>query len=93
MAAWLAKHPRFQPHNTAASWSLLSLVERWFRELTAKALSRGVFHAVPDLIASIEKYMQVHNNEPKPLVWTATAESVLTKSVASRVALDQMVSR
>ena len=85
--AWLAKHPRFQLHFTPTSSSWLNLVERWFRELTGKALRRGVFHSVPDLIASIEAYMKVHNNEPKPLVWTATAESILTKVRRGRVAL------
>jgi len=44
---------------------------------------------VPDVIASIEKYMEVHNNEPKPTVWTATEESILTKVRRGRVALDQ----
>jgi hypothetical protein len=72
---------------------LLSLVERWLRELTAKAPRRGVFHAVPDLISCIEKYMQVHNNEPRPLVWTAAVESVLTKSAAPESPFDQTVSR
>jgi len=90
---WLAKHPRFQLHFTPTSSSWLNLVERWFRELTGKALRRGVFHSVPDLIASIEEYMKVHNNEPKPLVWTATAESILTKVRRGRVALDQAVSQ
>jgi hypothetical protein len=93
VSVWLAKPPRFQLHNTATSWSLLSLVERWLRELTAKALRRGVFHALPDLISGIEKYLQVHNNEPRPLVWTATAESVLTEVRRGRVALGQTVSR
>ena len=91
--AWLAKHPRFQLHNKATSSSWLNLVERCFRELTGKALRRGVFHSVPDLIASIEEYMKVHNNEPKPLVWTATAESILAKVRRGRVALDQAVSQ
>jgi len=89
--AWLAKHPRFQLHFTPTSSSWLNLVERWLRELTGKALRRDVFHSVPDLIASIEEYMKVHNNEPKPLVWTATAESILTKVRRGRVALDQAV--
>ena len=44
-------------------------VERWFRELTDKAIRAGAFHSAPDLIAAIEKYMQFHNDEPKPLVW------------------------
>jgi len=52
-----------------------------------------VFHTVPDLIASIEEYMKVHNNEPKPLVWTATAESILTEVRRGRVALNQTVSQ
>ena len=59
--AWLTVHPRFHLHFTPTSSSWLNLVERWFRELTDKALRRGVFHSVPDLIASIEKYMEVHN--------------------------------
>jgi len=91
--AWMKAHPRFQLHFTPTSSSWLNLVERWFRELTGKALRRGVFHSVPDLIASIEEYMKVHNNEPKPLVWTATAESILTKVRRGRVALDQAVSQ
>ena len=71
----------------------MNLVERWFRELTDKAIRRGVFHSVPDLIAAIEKYMQVHNDEPKPLVWTATTESILAKVRRGRVALSQTVSQ
>jgi transposase len=91
--AWLAKHPRFQLHFTPTSSSWLNLVERWFRELTGKALRRGVFHSVPDLIAAIEKYMQVYNIEPKAFVWTAPAESILTKVRRGRVALNQTVSQ
>ena len=91
--AWMAAHPRFHLHFTPTSSSWLNLVERWFRELTDKALRRGVFHSVPDLIASIEKYMDVHNENPKPFVWTATAESILTKVRRGRVALHQRVSQ
>jgi hypothetical protein len=47
------------------------MVERWFRELTEKAIRRGVFKSVPDLIAAIEAYLQANNNDPKPFVWTA----------------------
>ena len=86
---WLAKHPRFHLPLTPASSSWLNLVERWFRELTDKAIRRGVFHCVPDLIAAIEKYMEVHNDKPRPLVWTATAESILTKVRRGRVSLEQ----
>ena len=91
--AWLATHPRFQLHFTPTSSSWLNLVERWFRELTGKALRRSVFHSVPDLISSIEEYMNTHNNEPKPLVWTATAESILTKVRRGRDAHSQTVSQ
>jgi transposase len=91
--AWLAKHPRFHLHFTPTSSSWLNLVERWFRELTDKAIRRGVFHSVPHLITAIEKYMDVHNDDPKPFVWTATAESILTKVRRARVALDQAVSQ
>jgi hypothetical protein len=88
-----AGHPRFQLQFTPASSSWLKLVERCFCELTDNALRRGLFHCVPDLIASIEEYMKVHNNEPRPLVWTGTAESILTKVRRGRVALDQAVSQ
>ena len=76
---WLVRHPRFQLHLTPTSSSWLNLVERWFRELTDKALRRGVFHSVPDLIAAIEAYMAAHNNDPKPFVWTATTDDIRAK--------------
>ena len=79
MQRWLDKHPRFHLHFTPTSSSWLNLVERWFRELTDKALRRGAFHSVPDLIAAIQEYIDAHNNDPKPYVWTATAESILAK--------------
>lgn len=85
--AWLAKHPRFRLHFTPTSSSWLNLVERWFREITDKALRRGVFHSVPDLIAAIEAYLTAHNDNPKPFIWTATAEDILTKVARGRVAL------
>jgi len=85
--AWPAKHPRFHLHFTPTSSSWLNLVERWFRELTDKALRRGVFHSVPDLIAAIEAYLTAHNDDPKPFVWTATTDDILTKVAQGRVAL------
>lgn len=85
--AWLARHPRFHMHFTPASSSWLNLVERWFRELTDKALRRGVFHSVPDLITKIEEYLAAHNDDPKPFIWTATAEDILAKVARGRVAL------
>ena len=87
---WLDKHPRFHLHFTPTSSSWLNLVERWFRELTDKALRRGVFHSVPDLVASIQEYIDAHNNDPRPYVWTATAESILAKVARGRIALEKV---
>ena len=69
--------PDFHLHFTPTSSSWLNQVERWFRELTDKALRRGAFGPVPDLIAAIQEDIDAHNNDPKPYVWTATAESIL----------------
>ena len=77
--AWLAKHPRFQLHFIPTSSSWLNLVERWFRELSDKAIRRGVFHSVPDLIEAIQNYLDAHNDDPKPFVWTASIDSILEK--------------
>ena len=68
------------------------MVERWFREITDKAIRRGVFTSVPDLIAAIEAYLNAHNTNPKPFVWTATAEDILAKVERGRVALQQAAS-
>ena len=86
---WLATHPRFHLHFTPTSSSWLNLVERWFRDLTDKALRRGVFHSVPDLIAAIEAYLQANNADPTPFIWTASAEAILAKVRRGRVALAQ----
>jgi len=93
---WLAKHPRFHPHFTPTSSSWLNLVERWFRErdLTDKATRRGVFHSVDELITDIENYLRVNNNDdPKPFVWTATAQQILAKVARGRVTLEQVKSQ
>jgi transposase len=88
---WLAKHKRFHLHFTPTSSSWLNLVERWFRELTDKALRRGSFNSVPDLITAIQEYLDAHNDDPKPFIWTATADSILEKVRRGRVALQQVV--
>lgn len=85
--AWLAKHPRFQLHFTPTSSSWLNLVERFFADITAKAIRRGVFHSVNDLITAIEEYLRVHNEDPVPFVWTATAEEILDKVRRARATL------
>ena len=85
--AWLGKHPRFHMHFTPTSSNWLNLVERGFRELTDKALRRGSFNSVPDLITAIENYLNTHNDDPKTFIWTATAESILAKVRRGRVTL------
>lgn len=90
--AWLAKHPRFHVHFIPTSSSWLNQVERFFREITSKALRRGVFKSVDDLIAAIEDYLRVHNDDPKPFEWTATAEQILEKVQRARTARDQALS-
>ena len=85
--AWLAKHPRFHLHFIPTSSSWLNLIERWFRELTDKAIRRGVFHSVPDLIAAIDHYLAAHNQDPKPFVWTAEIEAIMEKIDRARAAL------
>jgi transposase len=90
--AWLAKHPRFHFHFTPTSSSWLNLVERWFRELTDKAVRRGLFRSVPELVAAIEAFLAANNKDPKPFVWTATAEQILAKVRRGRVVLEQLAS-
>ncbi len=85
---WLAKHPRFHLHFTPTSSSWLNMVERWFGKLDDKATRRGVFQSVPDLITAIETYLTTNNTNPKPFIWTATAEQILTKVRRGRVVLD-----
>ena len=87
---WLAANPRFHLHFTPTSSSWLNLVERWFRDLTDKAIRRGVFASVPELIAAIEDYLTAHNDDPKPFVWTASADAILEKVRRGRVALEQV---
>jgi transposase len=88
VVAWLAKHPRFHLHFIPTSSSWLNMVERWFREITEKAIRRGVFKSVPDLIAAIEAYLAANNDDPRPFVWTATAEQILEKVRRGRVTLE-----
>jgi transposase len=88
--AWLAKHPRFHFHFTPTSSSWLNLVELWFRALTQKAIRRGIFRSVPDLVAAIYAYLEAHNADPKPFVWTASAEEILEKVRRGRVVLERI---
>jgi transposase len=78
---WLQKHPRFHVHFTPTSASWLNMVERFFRSISTDQLERGVFRSVAELIAAIEQYIAVHNQNPKPFVWTAKAKDILQKVI------------
>ena len=85
---WLEAHPRFQLHFTPTSSSWLNLVERWFREITDKRIRRGVFRSVAELEQGIAEYLEVHNRDPKPFVWTARAEDILAKVSKCKAVLE-----
>ena len=74
---WLAAHPRFVLHFTPTSSSWLNLVERWFGELTTKKLRRGTHRSVRQLNADIRAWIDTWNDDPKPFVWTKTADQIL----------------
>jgi len=74
---WLAAHPRFVLHFTPTSSSWLNLVERWFAELTNKLLRRGAHRSVRQLNADIRAWIDSWNEDPRPFVWTKTAEEIL----------------
>jgi transposase len=88
--AWLERHPRFHPHFTPTSSSWLNLVERWFREITDKRIRRGTFGSVPELIAAIDEYLAASNEDPKPFVWHASVEAILTKLAKSKVTYETL---
>jgi transposase len=74
---WLAAHPRFVLHFTPTSSSWLNLVERWFGQLTTKKLRRGAHRSVRALNADIRAWIDAWNEDPKPFVWTKTADQIL----------------
>ncbi len=79
---WLTAHPRFALHFTPTSSSWLNLVERWFAELTTKKLRRGAHRSVRDLNADIRAWIETWNDDPKPYIWTKTADQIL-ESIAT----------
>jgi transposase len=76
---WLKLHPRFHMHFTPTYSSWLNLVERWFAKLTNEALRRGSHSSTEDLRQAIDCYLQATNDEPKPFVWTKTANEIIAK--------------
>lgn len=88
--AWMKRHPRFVCHFVPTSSSWLNLVERWFGELTSKAVRRGSFSSVADLQLAITEFLNAWNHDPKPFVWTATIDSIQTKLSKCRQTLEQI---
>jgi transposase len=74
---WLLRHPRFHLHFTPASSSWLNLVERWFAELTDRKLRRSAHRSVTELEAGIRRWINERNKNPKPFVWTKSADDIL----------------
>ena len=88
--AWLEKHPRFKLHFTPTSASWINLVERFFAEITTRRIRRGSFSSVDELEDAIHDYLLQHNAEPKPFVWTKSAEDILTRERRALDALDEI---
>lgn len=76
---WLAAHPRYHVHYTPTYASWLNQVEIWFNIITQRAIRRGTFKSVKDLVTKIDNYVQQYNKNTTPFVWTATADSILKK--------------
>lgn len=74
---WLAKRPRFHVHFTPTYSSWINLVERYFADLTSRQLRRGSHRSVRELKDAIQEHLDAHNDNPKPYIWTKTADQIL----------------
>lgn len=90
--AWEKRNKRFKFHFTPTSASWLNMVERFFRDITENQLRRGVFKSVKDLTEAIETYIDRHNENPKPFIWTAKANDILEKVKRGREKLNKLQS-
>lgn len=90
--SWLKRHPRFHMHFIPTSSSWLNLIERFFREITDKQIRRGSFDNVRQLIDAISAFIDGHNTDPKPFVWTASVQDILDKVRRARKSLDMVES-
>jgi len=75
--AWLARHPRFHVHFTPTGSSWMNQVERWFGLLTDKLIRRGVHTSVQALENDIREWIATWNDNPRPFIWTKTADEIL----------------
>ena len=74
---WLVRHPRYHLHFTPTGSSWINLVERWFATLTERQLRRGVHRSTRELESALRQYVETYNQDPKPFVWTKTADEIL----------------
>jgi transposase len=77
ITTWLAKHPRFHLHFTPTSSSWINQVERWFGFITDELIRRGSHTSVQTLEADIRAWVKNWNADPRPFIWTKTAEQIL----------------
>src|SRR6266446_80295 len=75
--AWFLRHPRYHLHFTPTHSSWLNQVERWFALLSQRQIKRGSHYSVRELESAILEFIDVHNEQPKPFVWTKSAEAIL----------------
>ena len=76
---WLKRHKRFHLHFIPTGSSWLNMIERWFRDITDKAIRRGIFQSVQSLIEAIQQYLAIHNDAPRIFTWTKDADTILAK--------------
>jgi len=74
---WLQKKPRYHLHFTPTHSSWLNQVERWFALLSQRQIKRGSHHSVEELELAIQQFIAIHNKQPKPFVWTKSADQIL----------------
>jgi transposase len=87
---WLLRHPRFHLHFTPTSSSWLNLVERWFAELTNRKLHRSAQRSVTELEADVRAWINEWNADPKPFVWTKTADEMLETLAALSTRIERL---
>ena len=85
---WLKSHPRFHLHFTPTSASWLNMVERFFAEITRKRIRRSAFKSVAELKSAIIEYLENHNADPKPFIWTKSASEILEKVARAKQVLE-----
>jgi transposase len=75
--AWFLRHPRYHLHFTPTHSSWLNQVERWFALLSQRQIKRGSHYSVHELESAILEFIEVHNEQPKPFLWTKSADAIL----------------